>query len=122
MNIGSIKYRMTSMFITSRKPNFDLFMILTELGYDVKVAESGEAGIRLFDMISDFDLVMTDIDMPGMSGNEVGRYIRDSSKSETPLLAITAFPEDIQKDVFNFLLVKPFNLEELQTIIESLVH
>ena len=99
-----------------------LFMILTELGYDVKVAESGEEGIALFDLISDFDLVITDIDMPGINGNAVGRYIRDSPKSDTPLVAITAFPDKIQQGVFNFSLVKPFDLEELQKIAEAFAH
>ena len=99
-----------------------LFMILTELGYDVKVAENGEEGIALFDMISDFDLVITDIEMPGMNGNEVGQYIRDSPKSDTPLVAITAFPDEIQKGMFNFSLIKPFDLEDLQNVVKSFAH
>ena len=99
-----------------------LFMVLTELGYGVKVAENGEEGIALFDMISDFDLVITDINMPGMNGNEVGQHIRDSPKADTPLVAITAFPDEIQKDMFNFSLIKPFDLEDLQNVVESFAH
>ena len=40
---------------------------LLELGYEVKTASSGEQGIEVFDSFQP-DLVLVDINMPGMSG------------------------------------------------------
>ena len=96
-----------------------LFMILKELGYSVVVAEDGVKGIELFNKIGDIDLVITDIRMPNMDGNEVARYIRNSDKSDTPLIAITCFPEEIQNDMFDFSLAKPFKLQDLSRVVRS---
>jgi CheY-like chemotaxis protein len=63
-----------------------LSMFLKEFGYDVKTAASGEEGIELFKRIADLDLVITDIRMPGIDGNEVAKIIRNSEKSELPLV------------------------------------
>ncbi len=48
-----------------------LSMILTKMGYDVVVAENGKKGLELFNRVHGFDLVTTDIRMPGMNGNDV---------------------------------------------------
>ncbi|UCH45197.1 MAG: response regulator [Nitrospiraceae bacterium] len=86
-----------------------LSKLLKKIGYDVEVAEDGEKGIKLFDEVSDFDLVISDIRMPNMDGNEVARYIRNSDKSATPLIAITGFPEEVQPEMFDYSLIKPGN-------------
>ncbi len=51
----------------------------------MEVALDGEKGVELFKTGNDFDLVITDIDMPGMDGNEVARHVRASDKSDTPI-------------------------------------
>ena len=97
-----------------------LSILLKDLGYDVEVAEDGEKGVQLFREPGDFELVITDIRMPKMDGNEVGNYIRNSDKSDTPLVAITGFPEEVQKNIFDFSLTKPFKLKDLNSIVRSL--
>lgn len=94
-----------------------LSMLLTELGHHVDVAENGEEGIRLFNDHGDFDLIITDIRMPKMDGNDVARHIRNSDRANTPLVAITGFPEEAQMELFNCTLVKPFKLEDLRNIV-----
>ena len=99
---------------------FSLSKVLTHLGYKVKVARDGEEGIRLFSDGNNFDLVITGICMPRMSGNEVAEYIRSSDKSDTPMVAISGSPEeDIDRGLFNCLLVKPFRLEYLVDVVRS---
>ena len=90
------------------------------LGYQVEVAEDGEKGIEFFTRVGNFDLVITDIRMPRKDGNEVAKHIRSSEKAETPIAAITAYRDEVQKDMFNFSLLKPFRNEELIKIIRSL--
>ena len=96
-----------------------LSMLLNKIGYDVEVAENGEKGIKLFDMMGDFDLIISDIRMPNMDGNEVARYIRNSDKSGATLIAITGFPEEVQPEVFDYTLIKPFSLKDFSLIIKS---
>lgn len=94
-----------------------LSMLLTELGHKVEVAENGEEGIRLFNNHGDFDLIITDIRMPKMDGNEVAMQIRNSDRANTPLVAMTGFPEEAQAELFDCTLVKPFKLEDLRNIV-----
>ncbi len=71
-------------------------MVLEELGHDVELAEDGQKGIELLNGPSEFDLVITDINMPNKDGNEVARHIRSSHRSTIPVIAITGFPEEAE--------------------------
>jgi CheY-like chemotaxis protein len=48
---------------------------LTHLGYKVTAVKDGNEGIELFNTDSNFDLVITDINMPGIDGNAVARSL-----------------------------------------------
>jgi CheY-like chemotaxis protein len=95
--------------------------ILADLDYEVKSAHNGKTGIELFNSARKFDLVITDIRMPGMSGNEVAEYIRRSDKSDTPIVAITGYIDEANGELFNYMLIKPFDLELLIDVVELLV-
>jgi DNA-binding response OmpR family regulator len=62
--------------------------ILVLDGYDVDVAESGEAAIKNIKTIG-YDLMLLDIRMPGMSGIEVLRRVSQDSP-ETKVIMLTA--------------------------------
>jgi len=97
-----------------------LYEFLTKLGYSVKIAHNGDEGIKLFNNEYNFDLVITDIDMPILDGNEVARYIRNSNKSETSIIAITgSYNNIIDRELFNFIFPKPFSLDSLKNAIRS---
>ncbi|MGD0919129.1 MAG: PAS domain S-box protein, partial [Thermodesulfobacteriota bacterium] len=53
-----------------------LCRILTRVNHQVNVAKNGEEGIRLFNE-KEYDIVLTDLGMPGMSGWEVCRAIKE---------------------------------------------
>jgi len=92
--------------------------ILCHLGYEVKVAHNGEEGIELFKKYDYFQMVITDIRMPRKDGNSVAKYIRSSAKSyDTPVLAITGFLNDVQRDLFDIVLEKPFKTKDLINVI-----
>jgi CheY-like chemotaxis protein len=94
-----------------------LSVFLSETGYNVEVAENGEEGIQLFNSHPDLDLVITDIRMPKVDGNEVARHIRDSHRANTPLVAITGFAEEAYMELFDYILEKPFKLETLSNVL-----
>jgi CheY-like chemotaxis protein/PAS domain-containing protein/HPt (histidine-containing phosphotransfer) domain-containing protein len=64
--------------------------ILKKAGYEVISCESGEAAIRLAER-EKFDVILMDIQMPGITGIEATRTIRSGGvNSKTPIIAVTA--------------------------------
>ncbi len=93
----------------------------TAIGHNVVIANDGDQGMNEFNNRNDFDVVLTDIDMPGMSGNEVAKLIRNSHKKDIPIIAITGSnKEDIQNKLFNDVLVKPVRFNRLLESINTL--
>ena len=71
--------------------------ILSDEQYDVVTVTSGKEAIKLLDS-TEWDLLITDVMMPNMSGYELTRSIRKKYYiSELPILLLTARsqPEDI---------------------------
>jgi len=70
--------------------------ILTASGYMVQTAVDGREGFDLFSRES-FDIVVSDVEMPGMNGFELTRAIRShGSKGEVPVVLVTSL--DSRKD------------------------
>ncbi len=89
--------------------------------YNVKTAENGEEGLKLL-ANGDIDCVITDLRMPGISGETVLRKI----KSEMPAIpviiltghgSIDAAVEAMKNGAYNFL-TKPLNLDQLNMIVK----
>ena len=67
---------------------------LRKSGFDVTLAESGEAGLRAFKADS-FDMVMLDVDMPDMTGHEVCALLRAQADPLLPIVMVTGL-DDVQ--------------------------
>ena len=94
--------------------------VLTRSGYRVAVAHDGNEGIELLKKHSDFNIVITDIRMPGATGNDVAEHIRENDVlRETPVIAITAYLNDARDELFDYLFSKPFNMKDLIKVIDS---
>ena len=65
---------------------------LSRFGFDVSVAESGEDGLRQFNACP-FDLVLLDIDMPGMSGIDVCKVLRAQADPLLPIMMVTGMDD-----------------------------
>jgi two-component system response regulator PilR (NtrC family) len=97
-----------------------LEIALGKEGYQVTPAESGEDAVRLLDKTS-FDLIISDIRMPDMSGVEVLRHVKDVT-AETPMIMITAYAstetavEALRLGAYDYI-TKPFKIEELKNTI-----
>jgi PAS domain S-box-containing protein len=98
--------------------------LLTQSGHNVFKASSGKEGIEIFSQ-GGIDLVFTDIGMPGMSGWEVTRFIKDHDPA-VPVALITGWGVQIEDDKMkesgaNLVLNKPFRLDEvLELVAEAL--
>jgi CheY-like chemotaxis protein len=101
-----------------------LSRILTQVKYQVNVAKDGEEGIRLFNE-KEFDIVLTDLGMPGMSGWDVCRAIKKMNP-RTPVGIITGWGMEIgeekMKEVeLDFLISKPFDFNQiLNTVAKTM--
>lgn len=97
---------------------------LTEEGYDVSVAMDGNMGYELFKNYA-FDLIILDIMLPGMSGTELCKLIRNEN-TQIPILFLTALgtTENVVMGLkygADDYLVKPFKFIELTARIETLL-
>lgn len=102
--------------------------LLERKGHTVTAVENGA---RLLEAIQGdtFDILLTDISMPDMEGTEVARIIRSDERNcgnrQVPIIALTAhaFVNDRARFIdcgINGYIAKPFNFEELLTLIEEL--
>jgi PAS domain S-box-containing protein len=101
-----------------------LSRILSQVNHQVTVAENGEEGIRLF-REKDFDLVLTDLGMPGMSGWEVCRAIKKMS-SHIPVGMITGWGIEvdqakIEENGIDFVIPKPFQFDQILKVVDETI-
>jgi len=99
-----------------------LSRILSQVNHQVTMAEDGEEGIRLFKE-KDFDLVLTDLGMPGMSGWEVCRAIKKMSP-RTPVGMITGWGVEIdqskiEENGIDFVIPKPFQFGQILKVVDE---
>ncbi|MBD3332568.1 response regulator [candidate division GN15 bacterium] len=92
------------------------------MGHRVSTADSGAEGLKLA-RSEDFDLVLTDLAMPDMSGLEVARQIH-AEHPGIPIILVTGWEgmvseEDLASAGITKMLNKPFRIEQLTEIIKS---
>jgi signal transduction histidine kinase/ActR/RegA family two-component response regulator len=90
--------------------------ILESEGYEVTLAQNGEEALKLFDPRR-FKAVFTDVGMPGMSGWELARAIRERD-GDMPLAIITGWGEAVssaEKETakIDWVVTKPFSIHQI---------
>ncbi len=93
-------------------------LALTRAGFNVETALAGKEGIQKFDH-GDVDLVITDIQMSGVDGNDVFRHIRNSDRQFTPIIGMSGTPWLLENSRFDAVLPKPFGLQELLEAVKT---
>lgn len=96
---------------------------LTSRGYEVFTAMTGSQALGIFDR-EDISMVILDLMLPDISGEEICRQIR--KKSRVPIIMLTAKVEEsdllcgLQTGADDYI-TKPFRLLELQARIEAVL-
>jgi CheY-like chemotaxis protein len=105
------------LVIDDEVPIAELLMEALQLdGHHVEIAGSGLEGVEMASQ-TPFDLVLTDLDMPGISGWEVAKRIRTISP-DSQVLLVTGWSEAITDEQMSqagvtALVHKPFEIKEL---------
>jgi len=95
---------------------------LSRSGYDCTVATSGAEGLRLLEN-KEFDVVLTDLVMRDLSGNEIVRKVK-ASTPETEVIVMTGYPsyetalEAMDVGAYDYL-NKPIDLNILRAKIKK---
>jgi len=98
--------------------------VLNYAGYEVIEATTGEEGVRLATEAAP-DLVLMDLQLPGIDGSEALRQIRDGARSRhIPIVAVTAFAMDEDRDNafasgFDGYVEKPISVRGLPQQVED---
>jgi CheY-like chemotaxis protein len=91
-------------------------MLLEEEGYAVDTAVSGDAALLRLETGSGSlpEVVLTDVQMPGLAGRELARRLRGACGNGTVLLAMSgSMPEVEVRRGFDDFLMKPFRMAEV---------
>ena len=101
--------------------------VLQHSGYSVHGAPTGEEGLRTIQG-SPPDLVLVDLDLPGMDGFEVVRALKaDATLARIPVIAISAsvMKQERQKAIevgCVYFIEKPFDISELRVAVDEAIH
>jgi len=94
--------------------------ILMTQGHSVRMAARGKEALDLF-RDQRYDLVITDLGMPEMSGWQVARAVKELSR-KTPVILVTGWGEELNPDAVregkvDFILSKPFRVDDVLTLV-----
>jgi CheY-like chemotaxis protein len=98
---------------------------LEELGYQVSIETDANKGLELFNTLNP-DLLIVDINMPGISGLDIVKYIRNSKNANTPIMVLSGNTQD---DIItagfelgiNDYMKKPLSLNEICARVKRLI-
>jgi len=93
-----------------------LELMLAQMGHRVAVVAQGAVAVALFEQ-GDYDLVITDLGMPDISGWEVAKAVKEKSP-RTPVVLITGWGvqldgEEMSRSGVDGVIAKPFSKESL---------
>jgi CheY-like chemotaxis protein len=97
-----------------------------DTGIEVLMERSGTEAIETIKKTKDINVVLLDMQMPGINGIETTKEIRKIRK-DLPIIAQTAFIFEDDKDIIleagcDACLIKPIRKEHLLTVMSSFLH
>lgn len=93
---------------------------LSLVDFKVETADNAKGGMEKFDS-GWYDLVITDVRMPGVDGHRVVHHIRHSKRQKTPVIGLSGTPWLLNNGDFDDVLPKPFAIRKLIEKANSLI-
>jgi PAS domain S-box-containing protein len=116
------KSEKASILVVDDEPEIrsSLSEILSLEGHSVTVAKDGKEGLSAFQS-DKFDLVLTDLGMPGMSGWQLAKEIKTLSP-HTPVAIITGWglqpdPQQMKETGVDLFIAKPFRIRDIRKVV-----
>ncbi|HKS14006.1 MAG TPA: response regulator [Pseudomonas sp.] len=95
--------------------------VLDELGHTAsEAADAGTALAILQDPSQPLDLMMTDVGLPDMRGDELAAKAREL-RPTLPILFASGYAENINVPEGMYLIGKPFSIDQLREKVESIL-
>ena len=96
-----------------------------DFNFSIDEAENGEECVNKVVRKGPYDLILMDIMMPVMSGEKALRKLKEDKNFKTPVIALTAdavagAKEKYIKEGFVGYLAKPFNKEQIKTLLDTI--
>ena len=104
-----------------------IYMLLESDGYEVFAARNGSVGLTVFHRsLRPIDLLVTDCNMPGMTGMELSTQVRTFAP-RLPIVIMSGYFSKISpralEDIGHIaLLAKPFSMGELGSVVDRAIH
>ena len=100
---------------------------LTQQGHKVIQAEDGRDALELLARSDDqFDIIVTDINMPRMDGYELIKSLRETEQyRDLPIIVLStenSEPKDARAAGATGWVVKPFNADQLEISLRKVTH
>lgn len=100
--------------------------VLQYAGYEVVSARTGEEGLAAAERYEP-DLVLMDLQLPGIDGTEALRRLRENEGHRVPVVAVTAFAMQADRDRafeagFDGYLEKPISIRALPAQVQSFLN
>lgn len=101
-----------------------IFELVTECGFTVETAVNGEEAVNKAQN-EVYDLIIMDIELPGMDGVAATRLIRSKPDHEKiPVIALTSFAmhgdrERFLEEGFNEYVAKPINVDDFEELLKK---
>ena len=102
----------------------DTLHAFLSLSHECHTADRAEQALAYLD-IETYDVVLTDLSMPGLSGREILNYIQDKHPA-TPVIVISGMPdggyghEVLEMGAFAFF-TKPFKVDEIEEAVDRAI-
>ena len=98
---------------------------LEKKGYEISLVSDGREAVRKIKE-NEYDLIVTDINMPFCNGMEIISVLRNELKRNTPVIVLTSMGlENIEVEAFNIgaseFVTKPFSPQVLGIRIEKIL-
>jgi PAS domain S-box-containing protein len=99
--------------------------VLEEIGYQVLQAEDAEEALPILQGDTAIDLLLTDVGLPGMNGEELAAAAREA-RPELPILFATGYAEIVHIDGSELatrmsMIAKPFSIDALRDKVNGML-
>jgi len=97
-----------------------LTLQLTRMGFCVDTAKSGKEGMKKINSNS-YNLILTDIKMPDISGDQILQYIKFTKGNNFPVVGMSGTPWLLDQHDYDAVLSKPCSMKETLVAINHLI-